>query len=112
MGLGIKVFHRQAVDFPGDLPPQVIRHFLGHAGHQKALHDRQPRAEQVHAQQDQQDAAHVHEVDAAAGNPRHHLHDTVDNGLVGVHEHLGPVNVQQHAAHGEDQHQDDRHLVA
>ena len=112
VGLGIVVFHGQTVDLLGDLPPQVVGHLLGHAGHQNTLNDRQSGTEQIHAQQDEQDFAHVHKVDAAARHPRHHLHHTVDDGAVGLHQHLRAVDVQEHSAHGEDQHQDDRHFIA
>ena len=109
-GAFFKVGKGQAVDLFADLAAEVVADFLGKAGHEPALNKAECAAQQVHAQQKQQDAADIHKVDAAGAAQ---LCDPAGSkGGGGLCQYLGTGNVEDGGQNGKDDGSDERELVA
>ena len=97
-GAFFKVGKGQAVDLFADLTAEVVAHLLRKTGHQPALNKAECAAQQVHAQQKQQDAADIHKVDAAGaaqlGDP------AGGKSRGGLCQHLGACNIEDGRKNG------------
>ena len=108
-GALFKVGKGQAVDLFADLTAEIVAHLLRKTGHQPALNKAECAAQQVHAQQKQQDAADIHKVDAAGaaqlGDP------AGGKGRGGFGQHLGSGNIKNGGQNGKDNGRDERQFV-
>ena len=109
-GALFKIGKGQAVDLFADLAAEVVAHLLRKTGHQPALNKAECAAQQVHAQQKQQDAADIHKVDAAGaaqlGDP------AGSKGRGGLCQHLGACNVEDGRKNGKYNGGNERKAVA
>ena len=109
-GALFKVGKGQAVDLFADLLAEVVADFLGKAGHEPALNKAEGAAQQVHAQQKQQDAADIHKVDAAGaaqlGDP------AGGKSRGGLCQHLRACNIEDSRKNGKYNGGNERKAVA
>ena len=109
-GALFKVGKGQAVDLFANLLAEVVAGFLGKAGHEPALNKAEGAAQQVHAQQKQQDAADIHKVDAAGaaqlGDP------AGGKSRGGLCQHLRACNIEDGRKNGKYNGGNERKAVA
>lgn len=108
---GIEVFHGQAADFLGQLPPHVIGDLLGNAGHNEALKEGKRGAEDIQPQHKQQDFADPAEIDAAALHAGHLGDEAVHHFRNRFAQNIGAQHHKSGAGSGENHNGNDRDAV-
>ena len=108
-GTGLKVFHGHPVDLFRDIPPHPVADLLGNPGHDPTLEKGEGGADQIQAQQQEQDAADLVKVNAAGALDLGH--QAVEQLGGGVAQDLGPQHREEGPRHGKEHHHPHSGLV-